>query len=64
MARWDALDGMVDALRDANPDADPRAMADDELRALARRLPDFDEGGGDGSAGDIEALRAMWHWGV
>ena len=64
MARWDELDGMVDALRDANPDADPRAMADDELRALAHRLPDFDAGGGDGTAGDIEALRAMWHWGV
>ena len=37
---------------------------DIDLRALARKLPDFDPAGGEGSAGEIEALRAMWHWGV
>ncbi|MGH9034267.1 MAG: hypothetical protein ACRD0O_00755 [Acidimicrobiia bacterium] len=62
---WQDLDTLVDALRDANPRVDPRALNDAELKELAEQLEGFD-----GSAapppgpGDVEALRAMWHWGV
>jgi FeS assembly protein IscX len=61
---WDDLEALVPELRQAHPRVDPRAMSDDELRELARGLDNFDPGRGDGTPGDFEALRAMWHWGV
>ncbi len=62
---WQDLDTLVDALRDANPRVDPRALDDGALRELAEQLDGFDASGGPSPGpGDVEALRAMWHWGV
>ncbi|MGH8972390.1 MAG: Fe-S cluster assembly protein IscX [Acidimicrobiia bacterium] len=61
---WQDLDALVDALRDANPRVDPRALDDNQLRELAERLEGFDPGGTTPGPGDFEAMRAMWHWGV
>jgi FeS assembly protein IscX len=62
-ASWTDLEDLVDALRVEHPRADPRALSDAELRELAEGLPGFG-GGPEPTSGDIEALRAMWHWGV
>jgi FeS assembly protein IscX len=62
-ASWTDLEDLVDALRDEHPRADPRALSDTELKELAEGLPGF-SGGPEPTSGDIEALRAMWHWGV
>jgi FeS assembly protein IscX len=61
---WGDLEAMVDALRDAYPKVDPRALDDAGMRELAAKLAAFDSSGGEGSAADLEAARAMWHWGV
>lgn len=61
---WQDLDALVDALRDAHPRADPRALDDAELAELAGKLEGFDPGGTQPGPGDFEAVRAMWHWGV
>jgi FeS assembly protein IscX len=62
-ASWIDLEELVDELRVEHPRTDPRALSDSELKALAEGLPGFG-GGPEPSSGDLEALRAMWHWGV
>lgn len=61
---WQDLDTLVDALRDANPRVDPRALDDAQMRELAEQLDGFDPGSAAPGPGDFEAMRAMWHWGV
>ena len=61
---WEDLDGLVDALRQAHPRVDPRALDDSELQGLIAGLEGAGPGIGEGRAGDYEALRAMWHWGA
>ena len=61
---WKDLDGLVDALRAANPRVDPRALDDGQLNELVEMLEGFNGTGGEPGPGDFEALRAMWHWGV
>ena len=61
---WQDLDALVDALREANPRVDPRALDDNQLRELAEQLDGFDAAAATPGPGDFEALRAMWHWGV
>jgi Fe-S-cluster formation regulator IscX/YfhJ len=60
---WSDLEGLVDVLRAAHPRVDPRALDDDELRALVDGLDGLTVSGDPGS-GDFEALRATWHWGA
>ena len=61
---WQDLDSLVDALRDANPRVDPRALDDHQMQELAEQLEGFDPGAATPGPGDFEAVRAMWHWGV
>ncbi|HEY1919488.1 MAG TPA: hypothetical protein VGH27_28285 [Streptosporangiaceae bacterium] len=59
---YDDLGSLVDALRRENPRTDPRPMSDAELAALVAKLDDLGSGR-DGTAGDFEEIRAIWHWG-
>lgn len=63
MVGWKDLEGLVEALRTANPRVDPRGLDDAELSALVERLDGFEAGGPAPGPGDLEALRAIWHWG-
>ena len=61
---WDDLEPLVIAMAESNPDVDPRALSDADLRSLAATLEGFEAARGEGTTSAIEAARAMWHWGV
>jgi FeS assembly protein IscX len=60
---WGDLEGLVELLRDAHPDVDPRGNSDSELRALVGDTAGSDCDPAALSAADLEAVRALWHWG-
>jgi Fe-S-cluster formation regulator IscX/YfhJ len=60
---WTDLESLVGDLRRAHPDVDPRGTTDDEMRSLISHVANGSTSG-ELSVADLEAVRAMWHWGV